>query len=129
MSTLVEYAFARQAPVDEEQTVPPTANYFPASFARMFGLLPQPPPSYLVRYHQLSAEESAQATQRRGRRATRGQAPPREVRFFPRNLRLVHADWTKVEIDDDRKGYDLILACVAVQGSTDWSRALTILIS
>ena len=78
--------------------------------ARMFGYLPQPPADYLRRYVERTAEEAAESTRRSGGRSGRGKVMPKEIRLYPDNIRFRHADWVQDEIEDDKKGYDLILA-------------------
>lgn len=86
---------------------PPKQGYFPQAFPRMFGNLQTPPSDYL--YQMAPAIESTETRVRKGelRRAT---AMPKEMRLFPRNIRFECAEWVNEDIDDDRAGYDLILA-------------------
>lgn len=93
-------------------TEPAQPNYFPLSLPRMFGFLPEPPSTALRSFQERDEAEAAASTRRRDGREGRGKVPPREVRAFPDNLKFSHADWVVEDLSDDRKGYDLILACV-----------------
>ena len=96
-------------------TQPAQRNYFPLALPRMFGFLPEPPSSALRSYHERDEAEAAASTRRRDGREGRGKVMPREVRAFPDNVKFSHADWVVEDLSDDKKGYDLILACVCAR--------------
>jgi 7SK snRNA methylphosphate capping enzyme len=72
----------------------------------MFGYLPAPS-HHLTSYHEVPEIETVGVT-RRGKR----KVMPVEVRTFPENLRFKTADWVNEETDYDKRGYDVIVACV-----------------
>ncbi|GAA5879650.1 hypothetical protein JCM1840_000601 [Sporobolomyces johnsonii] len=84
--------------------LPTSAHYFPTSMSRMFGYLPHP--KHLLTHYVDQPEIETTGVLRRGKR----KVMPLEVKAFPENMRVVHADWVNQEIDADREGYDVIIA-------------------
>ncbi|SCV69193.1 BQ2448_2213 [Microbotryum intermedium] len=130
----LDLAWSRQSPLDEllekdsghhlianhsNPPTPPTKpdpRYFPLSMPRMLGFLPIPR-DHLTQWVEQTVEnpngagrgrEEEEEEGRRGKR--KKMAPPKEVRTFPTNVRFRTADWPVDGVDEDRKGYDTILA-------------------
>ncbi|GAA5957746.1 hypothetical protein JCM10213_004762 [Rhodosporidiobolus nylandii] len=82
----------------------PSLSYFPLSLPRTFGYLPTP--RGLLARHVEVPEVETQGVLRRGKR----KVMPEEVRAFPENLRFRAKDWVEDEVEEDREGYDVILA-------------------
>ncbi|SCZ97263.1 BZ3500_MvSof-1268-A1-R1_Chr4-2g07095 [Microbotryum saponariae] len=134
-SFTVDLAWSRQSPLagliekaSEHHLIPnhsnrpappakPDPRHFPLSMPRMLGFLPVPR-DHLIEWVEQSVEHLSGAARGRGqeqeddgrRGKRRKMAPPKEVRTFPTNVRFRTADWPVDGADEDRKGYDTILA-------------------
>lgn len=96
----------RHAALPDAPASSPDLHYFPVSLPRMFGYLTAPQ-ELLTSYVEVPEIETVGVTKRGKRKVM-----PVEVRSFPENLRFKVADWPNEEIDLDRRGYDVIFACV-----------------
>lgn len=101
------------SPIDEAEAIKPEAHHFPVALTKMFGYLPQVPhDKYLRQYVRPSEEQRLERSQRRDGKVSRGTVMPKEVHLFPSNLSFKKADWVNSEIGSDRRGYNVIFACV-----------------
>ena len=81
-------------------------KHFPLALPRLFGFLPQPPPTLVTAFEQPAEVDLRGTVRKRAPRAV----PPVPVKGFPENLRFRCADWVADAIPDDTRGYDTILA-------------------
>ena len=104
------------SPIDEADAIKPEAHHFPVALTKMFGYLPQVPhDKYLRQYVRPSEEQRLERSQRRDGKVSRGTVMPKEVHLFPSNLSFKKADWVNTDIGSDRRGYNVIFACVLPQ--------------
>lgn len=90
--------------------LPPTPSnlaYFPLALPRLLGFIPQPPYNMLTTF-EAQPEIETTGVAKRGKR----KVMPLEVLSFPDSVRFRTADWPTDSIPSDKKGYNIILACV-----------------
>ncbi|GAA5990841.1 hypothetical protein JCM11641_000845 [Rhodosporidiobolus odoratus] len=83
---------------------PRTLAHFPLSLPLTFGRLPRPS-SLLTRYVP-QPEIETQGVLRKGKR----KVMDAEEKTFPENIRFRCKDWLDEEVEEDREGYDVIIA-------------------